>query len=40
MMLSAGPGTSIVVSAIGPEAQEALDAIAELVASRFNEEGT
>ena len=39
MMLSAGPGTSIVVSAIGPEAQAALDAIAELVASKFNEEG-
>jgi phosphocarrier protein HPr len=39
MMLSAGPGTSIVVSAIGPEAQAALDAITELVASKFNEEG-
>ena len=39
MMLSAGPGTSIVVSAIGPEAQTAVDAIAELVASKFNEEG-
>jgi len=39
MMLSAGPGTSIVVSAIGPEAEAALDAITELVASKFNEEG-
>jgi phosphocarrier protein len=39
MMLSAGPGTSITVSAIGPEAQAAVDAIAELVASKFNEEG-
>jgi phosphocarrier protein HPr len=39
MMLSAGPGTSIVVSAIGPEAQTAIDAITELVASKFNEEG-
>ena len=38
MMLSAGPGTSIVVSAIGPEAQAAVDAITELVASKFNEE--
>ena len=38
MMLSAGPGTSIVVSAIGPEAQTAVDAITELVASKFNEE--
>jgi len=34
-------GTSImVVSAKGAEAQQALDAIAELVASKFNEEGT
>jgi phosphocarrier protein len=40
MMLSAAPGTSIVVSAAGPEAQAALDAITELVASKFNEEGT
>jgi phosphocarrier protein len=40
MMLSAGPGTSIVVSAAGPEAQAALDAIGELVAAKFNEEGT
>jgi phosphocarrier protein HPr len=40
MMLSAAPGTSIIVSATGPEAQAALDAITELVASKFNEEGT
>ncbi len=40
MMLSAGPGTSIVVSAAGAEAQAALDAITQLVASKFNEEGT
>jgi len=40
MMLSAGPGTSIVVSAIGPEAAAAIDAITELVASKFNEEAT
>ena len=39
MMLSAGIGTTIVVSAAGPEAQAALDAITELVASKFNEEG-
>jgi phosphocarrier protein HPr len=38
MMLSAGPGTSIVVSATGPEAEAALTAITELVASKFNEE--
>jgi phosphocarrier protein HPr len=40
MMLAAGPGTSIVVSAAGPEAQQAIDAIAELVAGKFNEEGS
>ena len=40
MMLSAGPGTSIIVSASGPQAQAALDAITELVAGKFNEEGT
>jgi phosphocarrier protein HPr len=40
MMLSAGPGTSIVVSATGAEAQAAVDALTELVASKFNEEGT
>jgi phosphocarrier protein HPr len=40
MMLAAGPGTSVIVSATGPEAEAALDAIAELVAGKFNEEGT
>jgi phosphocarrier protein HPr len=40
MMLSAGPGTTIVVSAIGPEADTAVKAITELVESKFNEEGT
>jgi phosphocarrier protein HPr len=40
MMLSAGPGTSIVVSATGPEAEAAMTAITDLVASKFNEEGT
>jgi phosphocarrier protein HPr len=40
MMLSAGPGTFIVVSAAGPEASAALEAISELVAAKFNEEGT
>jgi phosphocarrier protein len=39
MMLSAGPGTSIIVSAAGPEAQAALDSISQLVAAKFNEEG-
>src|ERR1700735_1202289 len=31
MMLSAGPGTSIRVSAIGPDAEAAINAISELV---------
>ena len=38
MMLSAGPGTTIMVSAKGPEAQAALDAITELVGNKFGEE--
>jgi phosphocarrier protein HPr len=38
MMLSAGPGTSIVVSATGPEAETAVTAIAQLVENKFNEE--
>jgi phosphocarrier protein len=38
MMLSAGPGTSITVSASGPQAKEALDALAKLLADRFGEE--
>ena len=39
MMLAAGPGTTITVAAAGGEAQAALAAIAELVESKFNEEG-
>jgi phosphocarrier protein HPr len=38
MMLSAGPGTTITVSAVGPEAEAAILAIGELVAGKFNEE--
>ena len=38
MMLSAGIGTTISVSATGPEAQAALDAITALVGSKFGEE--
>ena len=40
MMLAAAPGTTIKVSAAGPEAEAALAAITELVESKFNEEGT
>lgn len=39
MMLAAAPGTTILVSAAGPEAQAALDAIAALVNDKFHEEG-
>ena len=38
MMLSAGPGTTITVSAIGPDADAVVNAITELVDSKFNEE--
>jgi phosphocarrier protein HPr len=38
MMLSAGPGTSIVVSATGPEAEAALEALTKLIGSKFGEE--
>jgi phosphocarrier protein HPr len=38
MMLSAGPGTSIVVSATGPEAEAAMAALTELIGSKFGEE--
>lgn len=38
MMLAASPGTSITVTAKGPQAQQALDALTELVGSRFGEE--
>lgn len=37
MMLSAGPGTSIVVEATGVEAAEAIAALEALVSSRFGE---
>jgi phosphocarrier protein len=40
MMLAAGPGTTIRVSATGPEAEPAIAAITQLVESKFNEEGT
>jgi phosphocarrier protein len=38
MMLSAAPGTTIRVSAIGPEAEAAVAAIAQLVEDKFHEE--
>ena len=38
MMLSAGPGTTITVSATGRDAEAAVAALAELIGSKFNEE--
>lgn len=38
MMLAAGIGSHICVSAEGPDAEAALDALEELVSSRFGEE--
>ncbi len=38
MMLAASPGYSIRVMASGPEAVQAMDALQQLVASRFGEE--
>jgi phosphocarrier protein len=38
MMLSAAPGTTITVSATGPQAEAAVAALAELVGNKFNEE--
>jgi phosphocarrier protein HPr len=38
MMLGAGPGTSIEVTASGPEAFEALEALEELVGCKFGED--
>jgi phosphocarrier protein len=38
MMLAASPGCCIMVSAEGPEAGQALDALCDLVENRFGEE--
>ena len=38
MMLAAGPGSSIDITAEGPDAKAAVDALAELVADRFDED--
>ena len=38
MMLAAGPGGTLDLSATGPDAEAALDALAGLVANRFGEE--
>jgi phosphocarrier protein len=38
MMLAAAPGTSITIEAAGPEAAAAIDALENLVSTRFGEE--
>ncbi|MBB2793224.1 HPr family phosphocarrier protein [Rhizobium phaseoli] len=38
MMLAASPGSSVVVSASGSEAEEALEALDQLIQNRFGEE--
>jgi phosphocarrier protein len=38
MMLGAAQGTTIIVNAKGPDADAALDALAQLVAARFGED--
>jgi phosphocarrier protein HPr len=38
MMLSAAPGTTIIVSATGADAEAAVAALAELIGNKFNEE--
>jgi phosphocarrier protein len=37
-MLADGPGTHITIEATGPQAAEAVEALAALVAGRFTEE--
>ncbi|HZQ34742.1 MAG TPA: HPr family phosphocarrier protein [Dehalococcoidia bacterium] len=38
MMLAAGPGTSITIEAVGPQAAEVIEALAALVCGKFTEE--
>jgi phosphocarrier protein HPr len=38
MMLAAGPGVTITISATGKEAAAAIDALCKLIASRFGED--
>ncbi|HYM47161.1 MAG TPA: HPr family phosphocarrier protein, partial [Burkholderiaceae bacterium] len=37
MMLAAGPGSTVTVDAEGPDEQQALDAIGDLISSGFGE---
>ena len=38
MLLAAGPGVDVVITAAGPEAKEGLSALTALVENRFDEE--
>jgi len=38
MMLAAGPGSKLLIVANGPDAEDAVKAIEELIASKFGEE--
>lgn len=38
MMLAAGPGCCITISALGPDAAEAVEAVAGLIERRFDED--
>ena len=38
MMLGAGPGCTVEIAAEGPQAEEALDALAQLIADKFDED--
>jgi phosphocarrier protein HPr len=38
MMLGAGPGCMVEIAAEGPQAEEALDALTQLIADRFDED--
>jgi phosphocarrier protein len=38
MMLAAGPGSALAITAEGPQAEAAVEALAALVADRFNED--
>jgi phosphocarrier protein len=38
MMLAAGPGNTVIITADGPDEEEAVKALADLIDSRFGEE--
>jgi phosphocarrier protein HPr len=38
MMLGAGPGSFVEIAAEGPDAEAAVDALAQLIADRFGED--